>query len=210
MKKLPLIILLIIDFTYSYCQFPDYQIQNDSIINYLGKHHDEWINARFNCLTEDKHPELSYCSDWNGDFVIKTDSNKIVSTYKIGRIKEESQVTNGKLNGITKMYYFDTGLIFSEIEYKNGLIWNAKFYNKVGALLTQGSFKDGTGLLKYYRQSGSICMISNYKNGILDGKLQYLYSNGKIMVSGQCVTGQMKGTWSEYNINGLEVKKTVY
>ena len=210
MKKYVIFLLINFSFTISYCQFPDYDIKNDSIVKYLIRNNIEFINPRFGGTYEKSKPNILNCSDWNGQFVEKTDTNKMTSTYDDGTLREVQQFINGRSNRISIMYYAHSKEIFSEIEFKNDLIWNAKFYNKQGKILSQGTFKNGTGLLKYYRQNGTICMISNYKSGLLDGKIQYLYSNGKNMLYGQCLLGKKIGIWKELNIEGVEVTKTKY
>ena len=68
--------------------------------------------------------------------------------YESGALKSESNIENGKLEGLMKSYY-ESGATKTEWNHKNGKL---------------------EGLAKYYSESGLLIKRENYKNGKLVGE----------------------------------------
>lgn len=193
MKKLLLLIAISATCISAFSQEFYYSFQNQEISKFLS---DNKIEKAFNIMTcadsfeeyscGDNYDEIKYVSYLNNYY------------YKCGKAVYE-EVIDKEIKTVKKFYY-NSDTIFSVAEYKGDLLWNMKFYNKEGQPYEIGSFKEGNGQLKYYRQNGTIGAIENFKNGKLDGKVVLYYSNGSVMLEGQFKDGEELDEWKEFVI----------
>ena len=134
------------------------------------------------------------------------DYKRISGKYKIGekngKGKEyilhttkmifEGEYINGKRNGKGKEYDCNGQLRF-EREYLNGKKWNGKGYNENEV---DSEIKEGKGLVKKYGDKGKVCLIGEYLNGEISGKVieynesPYLYY---LSFKGEYVNGKEMG-----------------
>lgn len=84
-------------------------------------------------------------------------TGKILSYDDNGKVFQEIDCKNGKLDGLYKLYFINSGILFREGKYKNNEL---------------------DGVYKEYYESGKLKSIENYKNGILQGVTKEYYENG--------------------------------
>ena len=81
--------------------------------------------------------------------------------------------------------YHRNGFLSLEIEYKNNYPFNVIQNNdSSGNKLSIGTFKDGTGILNFYYEDGSLLSSAEYKNQLISGKYTNYYPSGKIKEDG--------------------------
>ena len=200
-------LILLFSFTLTYSQFPGYKIKSDSINNYLNENNQDYIGDNSVCLTDTDTKETK-CQDQFSEYTESIKNNEIIATYSNGKVKSITKISG--INKTVTIYYFNSTQMFMRREYKNGMLWNIEFYNKKGIKLNSGSFSNGQGELKYYRQNNSISMISHFTNGKTNGLVKLLYSNGSTMALGQCKNGEKSGVWKEYWTNGTLLSNTTF
>jgi len=81
-----------------------------------------------------------------------------------------------------------------------------------GVILEQGAFANGVknGNWKSWSKKGKLIKEINYTNGILDGKLELYYINGKKKFTGAFKDGLKDGNWTYYNEKEKVIKTGVY
>ncbi len=109
--------------------------------------------------------------------------------------KETSFSKDEKLIEVRKEYW-DNGNLKSEAVYKKhyGLGWKkvkttliphgiSKEYYESGVLKKEDPYVEGerTGLVKFYREDGSLEVSYAFKNSIQEGETTYYYSDGTVM-----------------------------
>ena len=138
-------------------------------------------NGKIDGIEKTLYSDGSYCETlWKHDvFVSKKcfDAEKnpinlsgIVKFYhKNGKLAEECNYKNQKMNGLCTLYY-TSGNIRNSIEYQdNKRNGNAEFYNLLGKLETSRIYKDGKLLEE-----------TEWKDGKRNGISQTFYESGKI------------------------------
>lgn len=135
-----------------------------------------------------------------------------------GRTKEESDYyTNiysykdGELDGLNVIYYKNQ---IKEIGHwkegeQNGLF---QLYTEDGVLVDNANFKDGEreGVTEqYYSDTGSLRVVGNYKNGVLEGEFKAYYPNGNLQGEIIYKNGEMNGEFKEYYESG-KIRYTGY
>lgn len=147
--------------------------------------------------------------------------------YENGNVKDEKNYSNGKLNGIFKIYNKDRKLL-EKLYYKNGEvdIENKDYelevelkeeYDKKGNLIFQGSYKNDKpiGIHRKFNENGKVISTETYNlygkvvaegivliNGKEDGKWVYYYDNGNKKAEGKYLKGKQQGNWKFYYPNG--------
>jgi antitoxin component YwqK of YwqJK toxin-antitoxin module len=154
--------------------------------------------------------------------------------FKNGKLFEEITYEKGSLNGNVKVYHFN-GKLFYEEYFVNDLLWNIiSIADTSGHPLDQGTFKDGTGTIKTYSDSGTYYGIRsvvcghnqgkaelyypsgklksklNYANDTLDGDQIHYYENGNVKIIEPYINGIMDGTSIAYHNNGVLWTKREY
>lgn len=94
--------------------------------------------------------------------------------------------TNGKLNGIRKVFY-PSGIIAEEATYINGI---------------------KEGLYKKYAENGIVLEESNYKNDQYEGQAIFKSPTNVVVAKGVFVNGQKSGIW-EFNTDGKISKQNM-
>ena len=132
----------------------------------------------------------SNCAVINGN-------GKIISYYENGNKKEEYELTNGVLNGISINYY-ENGLIHTKGNFVNGKLDGILYqFTENGDACSQTKFKNGEYAQPYYTYSTQNGLVTKYK--IADNSL-YL----EMPSLNEKQTFHQKGdTWDYYMKNGL-------
>ena len=115
---------------------------------------------------------------------------------------------NGKkFSGKECKYFEDDETIKYEIEYKDGLYWNAKGYNKKDSFSNiDFEMKNGNGVMKEYYSDTVLKSTCNYKGGKKNGKVVSYYNNKNhsIKYEGEYIDNIKNGEWKTYYENGKE------
>ena len=125
-----------------------------------------------------------------GGWAVSTFSGDSDESNRTKRTKETSISKDEKLIEVRKEYW-ENGNLKSEVPYKKsyGLGWKkvktklkphgiAKDYYESGVLSKEDPYVEGerTGLVKFYREDGSLEVSYEFKNSIQDGETTYYYS----------------------------------
>ncbi|MDR1034636.1 MAG: toxin-antitoxin system YwqK family antitoxin [Holosporales bacterium] len=116
--------------------------------------------------------------NFTGELTQDTNNGRIVIRY-----------VSGKKQGTTKFIDKFTGLVLSEIEYRDDVI---------------------DGKIKQFYQSGAILSVVTYKGGILDGPFVSYYENGMKQMESFYVNGKQDGTTITYDEFGDTVAESHY
>ena len=133
-----------------------------------------FFNQKGNKVSEGKILNKQYVGVWN---YYHEDSPKIMTS---------ENYTNGKLDGIRKVYY-PSGKIAEEATYK---------------------LDKRNGVYKKYTENGVILEESLYKNGEFDGLATFKSSDNVIVAKGLFKNGKKEGVW-DINKNGKMVKENM-
>ncbi|QGY44732.1 hypothetical protein GM418_13960 [Maribellus comscasis] len=88
-----------------------------------------------------------------------------IDYYSNGQIEIIGNYELGNRNGFFE-YYFENGQLWTECEYKNGLLWNVKSnFNSKGEKREKGTLKNGTGTFYIYDMDGKLTDIIEFKKG---------------------------------------------
>ena len=113
---------------------------------------------------------------------------------------------NGKrFNGKACKYFDDEEKLRYEIEYKDGLLWNVKGYNKNEVFNSLDfEIKNGDGNMKDYYSDKVLKFNGNYKGGKKNGKVYSYYNNPNIKMEyeGEYIDNIKNGEWKTYYENG--------
>ena len=99
------------------------------------------------------------------------------------------------------MYYFEAGEIFSEENYKNGLLeGDLKNYYKNGKVTEHTLYKNGLkhGVSKKYSDEGTLLEAVMYVGGKANGIAKYFELNGDLKETGVYKDGKRFGKWEFY------------
>ena len=201
------IALLFSSIAFSQYDIEVYRIKNDSVKSYVYNSLNEIIRNSRSCITDWASGEGS-CNDRYGTYTIEKEGENKLEVYKNGNMRREVSIKKKVREGLTIIYNPTTGSKFAEMFYSAGKLWNVKYFDVKGELVNNGDFLDGTGILKIYRFTGTVCQEIEYKSGQPNGSCTYYYSLKKIMASGSYRFGRPDGYWREYNVNGIEVQVT--
>jgi antitoxin component YwqK of YwqJK toxin-antitoxin module len=158
---------------------------------------------------------------------IRTGDWIVYNSY--GYIVAEGKYTkDGKKMGSWK-YYYDNGIISSEINYKDDeLEGKYTLYHENGAIKEMGVYKKGKvdGEVKSFNVAGAPSSTSIFKNGVVEGeyldyddfgllsgkfitksdkpngKFSMCYENGAKKIEGTYVNGEIEGKMTSYHRNG--------
>jgi antitoxin component YwqK of YwqJK toxin-antitoxin module len=199
------IALLLSTFGFSQYDIEIYRIKNDSVKSYVYNSLDEIIRNSRSCITDWSSGE-GECKDRYGAYIIEKEGEKILEVYKNGNMRREVSIRKKVREGLTIIYHPISGIKFSELYYSAGKLWNVKYFDSNGEVISNGDFIDGTGILTFYRFSGTVAQELEYKKGQPNGSCTYYYSSKKVMESGSYKFGRPDGYWREYNTSGIEVQ----
>ena len=131
---------------------------------------------------------------WNGNANEYNEKGNLLfyGTYQNGK----------KFNGKSCKYFDDEEKLRYELEYKNGLLWNAKGYGKNNSL--DFEIIEGNGTMKDYYSDTILKFNGNYKGGKKNGKVFSYYNNPntKLEYEGEFIDDIKNGEWKIYYENG--------
>ena len=131
---------------------------------------------------------------WNGNANEYNEKGNLLfyGTYQNGK----------KFNGKSCKYFDDEEKLRYELEYKNGLLWNAKGYDKNNSL--DFEIIEGNGTMKDYYSDTILKFNGNYKGGKKNGKVFSYYNNPntKLEYEGEFIDDIKNGEWKIYYENG--------
>jgi antitoxin component YwqK of YwqJK toxin-antitoxin module len=131
---------------------------------------------------------------------------------KNGKLQTEKNYKNGRLDGITKIYY-ENGEINKEENYlDNKLDGVIKSYYEDGKLFREEIYKNNilNGIVKTYYKTNILQDERNYKNNKLDGKSKLYNINGKLKVEEIYVNGKLDGISRTYDDSGKILIESIY
>ncbi len=110
------------------------------------------------------------------------DNRKVKKIYDNGCLRSEEVYKDKKL--IMKILYDKKGNQKQHIKYKNGKIFEIRFFNEGGRLRAFIPYVDGieNGPATGYYNDGKLYSKVNYKSGRLDGKAYLFYPDGSILL----------------------------
>lgn len=135
--------------------------------------------------------------------------------YRNGNVRYSGTFLHGKEIG-TFNFYSVTGEKSPKVvkEYnKNNAIAEVQFFSKKGIIESKGQMqgKNRIGKWVYYFNDGkTILSIENYKNGLLEGKFQVFYKNGKLTEVAYYQNGKLNGKRIRFGDDGKETENISY
>ena len=145
--------------------------------------------------------------DFEGEFKEGKRWNGIANEYNInGKVVYDCTYQNGKIfNGKEYKYFDDEEKLRMEAEYKDGLLWNAKGFNKKGVFSNiDFEISNGEGTMKDYHSDDILKCEYNYKNGRKNGKAISYYNSKekKKEFEGEYLNDLKNGKWETFYENG--------
>jgi antitoxin component YwqK of YwqJK toxin-antitoxin module len=130
--------------------------------------------------------------------------------HENGKLWTETTIVNGGWEGVSNIYY-ESGKKYGEYVYKNGRLWNVNFIlDTTGKKISFGNFRDGSGLIKMYSDSGNVTYTIEHDNGVRNGKTTSFYKNGAIRRIQNYVNDTVQGQDISYYPNGVPSFITEY
>jgi len=125
--------------------------------------------------------------------------------YGNGYKKEEFKISDGKKNGLYKLYYPD-GSLYEEGYYVDDVKKPIAHNKDDGSSLLIG----GEGACQYKYFNGKPKYRISYKNFIPNGKYEAFYTNGADRVVGEYTDGERSNVWTYYDREGNILKEERY
>lgn len=128
--------------------------------------------------------------------------------YKSGKLSEENNYKDGKLNGKLSVYHPNNKLL-SAVEYEDDKrhgYFTSYYIN--GKKQEEGWYADGEqkGRWIYYDEQGNISYISDFENGRYHGIHQEFWPNGKIKTESFYLADQLQNL-KQYDTLGKEINR---
>lgn len=128
--------------------------------------------------------------------------------YQNGTLREESTFTNGNYNGISKVFFSD-GSLHMIAEFNQGKLISVKEQHTPNRKVTGlTEIAEGKGKLTAFYidnekpQTDGISNVSEFVNGVRNGKYVSYYRNHQIKRKGKFSNGYENGTWKYYDEQG--------
>lgn len=188
-------------------EIENYKIKNDSVKATIYSNEKEWVYNGKACITDWKSGE-GECTDKYGKYQITVEGEKQLEVYKNGNVRREITTKKKVIYGPMIIYNPKTGKLFAKFFFDKGKLYNAKFFDENGKERDNGGFIDGNGNLNFYRFTGTVSKVVEFKEGQANGTCSYYYSNGNVLANGTYKFGRPDGYWREYNKTGKEVQIT--
>lgn len=118
----------------------------------------------------------------------------LVEYYEDGKLHYKTHFKGGKLDGASLILWEDEKLASVE-EYKDDLLLKGQYFNKKGEIV--GEVTDGKGKKACF-ENGYIAKIMEYRNGVAEGRVEELSSNGELKTRYFLKGGEKNGEESEY------------
>jgi uncharacterized protein len=198
--------------------------ENGKLIAFCASatNNDEWWDKQDNPhsgvpstkkLEENKRQYVEYSEEGsivNEGEVFRKTKNKEEYWYSNGQLKEEKNLKDGVLNGISRTYH-ENGMLEKEDNYDNGIRNGlSKRYYDSGQLENELTWDQGKrkGAFKSYYENGILKEQTYYTNDDRNGQYFYYYDNGVIAEYGTYVDGELDGLSESYYRNG-EIRESV-
>ncbi len=161
-----------------------------------------WFDSNWNSTTKEKAtyyrptPKVQKNGFWIVDYYI--DGTKQMEGFSLN-----DNPNNEKFHGLVK-YYFENGVLFQEINYKEGKIDGIrKVYFESGKLKTITDYKNDKkeGKFSEYYETGELFSRGNFENNLKEGNWRTFYKSGKIKERGNYVKDEKAGTWKIFYKN---------
>lgn len=153
--------------------------------------------------------------------------------YENGKVRYTQNYKNGELDGESR-YYVPSGDLAIVRYYVEDILISYSYLGADGKLVkpifitgkdqvVTGYFKNGKKSIEYkmnsndyvgnftwYYPSGKTYKISNYENGLLQGKMEGYQENGKTLFTYNYEKDEMHGTCIDYHLNGNKKREFTY
>lgn len=113
------------------------------------------------------------------------------------------EVNKELFDGLVK-YYFETGTLYQEVNYKSGKIEGVrKIYFESGKLKNVRDYENDKMEGKYaeYYETGELLTVGDYLNNLKNGVWKTYYKNGKMKERGKYEEGEKIGIWKTFYKN---------
>lgn len=124
----------------------------------------------------------------------------------------QSKMVDGTEKDIN--YYYADGRIQGEGEITNKTITgNWIYYNENGKITGKGSYDNNSerhGKWSWYHDNGKLKETAHFKNGVINGKNELWYDNGKPNISTTITDGKFEGEYLYYLPSGALKQKKYY
>jgi antitoxin component YwqK of YwqJK toxin-antitoxin module len=161
-----------------------------------------WFDANWNPTTKDKatYYRPSPKTQKNGYWIVDYFMN---GTIQMEGFSLNNNPNNENFHGLVK-YYFESGVIYQEVNYNEGMIdGDRKIYYKSGKLQNEREYEDNKmeGKFFEYYETGELLMTGKYENNLKEGVWKSYYKNGKIKERGKYEKGKKIGIWKTFYKN---------
>lgn len=123
-----------------------------------------------------------------------------------GRLVATGYYVNQKKDGEWKYYDKETGQLLLSEENKNGVVdgWSRLYNPDNGVLAEETRYVNGEpeGACHKYSNTGVLIMECQYRNGLLDGPAKTYYPSSALKEEGRYAKGEKVGQWKTYNEEG--------
>lgn len=123
-----------------------------------------------------------------------------------GRMIATGYYLNQKKDGEWKYFDKDSGQLLLSEENKDGKVngWSKLYNPNNGVLAEETQYVEGVpeGICRKYSDSGVLIMECQYHNGLLEGPAKTYYPNTAPKEEGQYAKGEKVGQWKTYNEEG--------
>lgn len=157
---------------------------DDKVLVTEGNYKDGYPNGTFKEYYGDKQLKSQKT------FVDGKLDGKVINYYQNGKIYTETEFSKGVENGIDRRYD-ETGKITSDSKYINGK-------------------QTGKSVQQITSNIGDYELVSNYKDGLLDGDYAEIFTDGVVKAKGKYTGGKKTGQWEYNKANGNKQPTEVY
>ena len=145
----------------------------------------------------------------------KTGEKALNKTYAPnGRVIATGYYLNQKKDGEWKYYDANSGQLSLVEENTEGKVngWSRLYNPQNGMLAEETQFVEGLpeGQCRKYSDTGVLIMECIYHNGLLDGPTKTYYPSKALKEEGQYAKGQKSGVWKTYNEDGEVIAEESY
>lgn len=155
--------------------------------------------------------EQMFCKD-----IARNKLNATIKVFKEGfgqvRMVKEYGCKDGLLEGSSKSYKLENGLLDKEEVYKNGKTVQTREYFENGKVKAEINYKDGKfdGLSKVCFPDGRAKVMIYFKNGRRDGSCRTYNSEGKLLTDFNFKNGHQHGMQKSYDDLGKVLESVEY
>lgn len=187
------------------------QYNKDDKLIWESTYKDNLLDGKVKSYTRRHLIEVSDTPLEEGTYI----NGKLEGEYRIfdrGKIEWIKLYKNGKLDGVSKKFFFD-GRITCIEPYKDGELNGIykKFY-KNGNLQEESHYKAGKldGKQKLFNNKGTLYIDADYKDGELSGIYKKFYENGNLQEESEYKDGKLNGIQKNFYENGNLEEESEY